>query len=264
MTTAAIARWQRGELVPEDRGDRGPSEVLAADSWLVVEGQVLALELHRSRFVDAVAGRVDAASVTAFWDAAVAALPRSGDWFPRVELLSSAGTPALLLRLRPAPERVRSIRLASHRGPDPRTVPGVKGPATEALARARTTVQALGADEAVILSPEGYVVEGAFSAMLWWRGEVICAPSLDLARVDSVTARSVLALATALGVEVHFESVTPAELDGLEIWSVSALHGIRIVTSWTAGPQPAEQPGRLATWRGRLDRLRRPLPELDD
>ena len=249
--------------MPDDSCDLRPSEVLAADSWLVVDGQVLALELHRLRFVDAVAGRVDAASLTSFWNAAVAAIPRTGDWFPRVELLASAGTPTLVFRLRAAPERTRSVRLASHRGSDPRSVPGVKGPATEALARARTSVQELGADEAVILSPEGYVVEGAFSALLWWRGGFICVPSEELIRVDSVTARSILALATATGVDVHHESVTPSELDGLEIWSVSALHGIRIVTSWTDGPQPAEQPGRLATWRGRLDRLRQPLPELD-
>jgi hypothetical protein len=54
--------------------------------------------------------------------------------------------------------------------------------------------------------------------------------------------------------------VTPAELDGTELWALSALHGIRIVTSWVDGPQLAEQPGRLATWRTRLDALRKPLP----
>ena len=37
------------------------------------------------------------------------------------------------------------------------------------------------------------------------------------------------------------------------------LHGIRIVTGWIDGPAPAEEPGRLALWRGRLDRLRRPV-----
>jgi len=263
MTVAAISRWQEDALVPVEDCELSPSETLAADSWLVVDGAVLALELHRSRFAAAVAGRVDEKPLSAFWDAAIAAIPRTGDWFPRVELRLGAAGPALLFRLRPAPQRHRSVRLATHRGDDPRTAPGVKGPATEALARARTSAQERGADEAVILSPEGYVVEGAFSALLWWRGGFLCVPSDDLIRVDSVTARSVLALAAAFGVDVHRESVTPAELDGLEVWSVSALHGIRIVTGWVDGPLTAEEPGRLRDWVARLERLRKPLPADD-
>jgi branched-subunit amino acid aminotransferase/4-amino-4-deoxychorismate lyase len=104
------------------------------------------------------------------------------------------------------------------------------------------------------------VVEGAYSAIFWWRGDVLCAPSPELDRVASVTARSVIALATALRIETHYESIVPAELDGCEIWAVSALHGIRIVTAWISGPAPAELPGRLSTWRSRLHRLRQPLP----
>jgi branched-subunit amino acid aminotransferase/4-amino-4-deoxychorismate lyase len=263
MTVAAISRWQAGALLPLDSCDLSASRVLAADSWLVTDGTALAIDLHRDRFTDAVDRRVDAAELTAFWAEVIAAIPRTGDWFPRVELRASAGSSTLVFRLRPAPERQRTVRLASHRGPDPRTHPAVKGPATDALARARTAVQQLGADEAVILSPEGFVVEGAFSSLLWWRGDFICVPSDELTRVDSVTARSIIAMAAALGVDVHRESVTPAELDGLEIWSLSALHGIRIVTGWVDGPQPAEQPGRLRAWQSRLERLRKPLPADD-
>jgi hypothetical protein len=68
-------------------------------------------------------------------------------------------------------------------------------------------------------------------------------------------------LATALGVDVRRERVAPGDLDGLEIWALNSLHGIRIVTAWADGPAPAAEPGRLATWRRRLDALRRPLPE---
>ena len=67
------------------------------------------------------------------------------------------------------------------------------------------------------------------------------------------------AVAAALGLDTHEEAVTPAELDGTELWALSALHGIRIATSWVDGPSLAEQPGRLATWRARLDALRRPI-----
>jgi hypothetical protein len=255
--TSAIYRWRQGELELLDYCDMADVRVEVADSWLVSEGRTLALGLHRERFLGSVPMPADAA---AFWDAAVAAVPRTGDWFPRVELQSRSGADLLVLRLRSAPTRTRSVVVATHAGADPRTRPLVKGPDLERMLRARTAVQPLGAEEAVILSPDGYVVEGAYSALVWWRGSILCAPSLDLDRIDSVTARSVLGLATALGTEIYHESVTPAELDGTELWSLSALHGPRIVTSWVDGPGTAELPGRLEQWRTRLGALRHPLP----
>jgi hypothetical protein len=254
--TSAVYRWHNGELHLLDYCDMADTTVEAADSWLVSDGRTLAIGLHRSRFADAVDGRIE---VDGFWDAALALVPEDGDWFPRVELQSRSGALLLVFRLRSSPARTRSVVVASHAGPDPRTRPLVKGPDLEALSRARTAVQPLGAEEAVILSPDGYVVEGAYSALVWWRGSILCAPSLDLDRIDSVTARSLLGLATALGTEIYYESVTPAELDGTELWSLSALHGPRIVTAWVDGPGLAELPGRLEAWRTRLGALRKPV-----
>lgn len=257
MSAASTYRWHDGALQLLDYCDPAETAIVAADSWLVRDGSVLGIDLHRSRFLEAAAHSADASS---FWTAAIAAIPLTGDWFPRVELQLRNEGLQFVFRLREAPEPRRSLVLATHNGPDPRRSPTIKGPDTDALLAARTTVQQLGADEAVILSPDGYVVEGAYSAVLWWRGDALCTPSPELARVDSVTARSVITLATALGIDVLYESVTPADLDGLEIWALSALHGIRIVTGWIDGPAPAELPGRLGVWRARLDRLRRPLP----
>jgi branched-subunit amino acid aminotransferase/4-amino-4-deoxychorismate lyase len=258
MSESSIHRWHESELHALVYCDMTDTSIAAADSWLVSGGTTLALDLHRQRFFDAANGFID--DLDEFWAASIAAIPRTGDWFPRVEVQLRGGAPLAVFRLRSAPELSRSVRLASHHGADPRTAPRTKGPDTAVLLRIRTEAQAVGADEAVIVSPDGFVVEGAYSAILWWRGEVLCAPSLDLDRVDSVTARSVIALATALGIEIYYESIVPAELEGCEIWALSALHGIRIVTQWIDGPAPAELPGRLSTWRSRLDRLRRPLP----
>jgi branched-subunit amino acid aminotransferase/4-amino-4-deoxychorismate lyase len=254
----AIARWRDSALEPLDHCDMTSTEVEVADSWLALDGAVLALDLHRDRFL-ASATHPEAA---AFWDAAVAATPPSGAWFPRVEShRTGAGGRRLVARMRPAPERRRSAVLAGWHGDDPRRHPDVKGPDLTRLSRVRTAVQPLGADEAVLLTPDGYVVEGAWSALLWWRGDILCGPPRDVAfaRVDSVTARSVQTLAAALGHDLHEEAVTPAELDGTELWVLSALHGIRIATGWVDGPQLAERPGRLGAWRARVDRLRRPV-----
>lgn len=281
-----IYRWQGGLLRPLDDADTNAAiagtetvdiEIAAADSWLVTDGMMLAFELHRQRFEDALAGldiRLDDAAgpddaaalsdaagldLAAFWAAVIAAIPPTGDWFPRAELQRIGDDRSLLFRLRNSPERTRSVRLATHRGADPRSSPTIKGPATAELLLARTDAQRNGADDAVILSEDGYVVETTSSALLWWRGEILCAPAIELERVDSVTARSVLTLATALGIDVYYEAVTPAELDAVELWALNALQGIRIVTEWIDGPSMAELPGRLATWRTRLDRLRKPL-----
>lgn len=88
-----------------------------SDSWLLDEGRVLALELHRERFVSSVSevapDRVGEAS--AFWAAAIPELPHDGAWFPRLELAllddsgdepgdESAGAAAVFrLTVRPAP-----------------------------------------------------------------------------------------------------------------------------------------------------------------
>ena len=233
--------------------------VAVADSWLVTDGTVLALEVHHSRFLAGITGEHPRLDPAGFWDAVLAQIPRTGDWFPRVELQLRDGAPSWCSACAP-PRTHEGGAAGHHRRGGPANLPLVKGPDTAALLRLRTEAQGRGADEAVILSPEGFVIEGAYSSLLWWRGEFLCAPSLDLDRVDSVTARSVIALATALGTDVHYESVTPRELDGLEIWALNALQGIRIVTAWIDGPEPAELPGRLALWRARLDRLRKPLP----
>ena len=252
--TSAVYRWHEGGLLLLDYCDMTETTVEAADSFLVSDGRTLALDLHRSRFL---AAAPDGAE---FWDATIAAIPREGDWFPRVELHSRSGAHLFVFRLRSAPALTRSVVVATHTGPDPRTRPTVKGPDLEAMLRIRTAVQPSGAEEAVILSPDGYVVEGAYSAIVWWRGSILCTPSPDLERIDSVTARSLLGLATALGVETYQEAVTPAELDGAEVWVLSALHGPRIVTRWVDGPAMAALPGRLDLWRTRLAALRHPLP----
>ena len=261
MSAATVSLWREDHLEPRDDCDVLPATIEAADSWLVVDGAVRGLDLHRTRFMTSIPrGRYRQLDPGAFWDASIAAIPREGSWFPRVELRTQLLRPQLLLRLREAPELKRSIVLRTHEGRDPRTAPRFKGPDLEAMTRLRTDAQQHGADEAVLLSPGGFVAEGSTTCLAWWRGDALCVPSPDIERIDGVTVRSVLTLAAALGIDVLHESVTPAELDGLEVWALNALHGIRIVTSWVDGPATAEQPGRLASWQARLDALRRPLP----
>jgi branched-subunit amino acid aminotransferase/4-amino-4-deoxychorismate lyase len=253
--------WTKGSLA-ETPDEPAHDDVRVADSWLVADGRVRALQVHRTRFLGGVASRtrLDPGSAERFWDAAVAELPRTGEWFPRVDALQHGDSSTLALRVRPAPPLGASVRVASLDGGDPRTVASVKGPDLDRLGALKRDAARADIDEPVIVSESGHVVDGVTSALLWWRGDRLFAPSTSLARVDSVTAKSIRLLASATGTDTGEEFATPADLAGCEVWAVNALHGIRVVTSWRNGPRLGRNPRRAAAWQRRLDALARPLP----
>lgn len=232
--------WDGSGLRPADTG----TDLLVADSWLVDGGAVAGLGHHRHRFVTAC--RAAGVSADGFFDAVAAHLPSQGRWFPRVEL--GAG-PELRLRVRPAPPTATVVVLAPHPGPDPRVAPRTKGPDLVMLGDVRARAAELGAGEAVLCAADGTLLEGAYSAVVWWRGDALCVPAADLPVLDSVTRRRVVDEAGRRGVEVRRERVTPADLDGLETWSLSALHGIRAVTAWKGCAVTAGPVERAETWR---------------
>ncbi len=273
MSSATLFRWSNPGLVDIDDTAATKVTVEAADSLLVSEGRAFALDLHRARFHDAVrhnskgSSRFTTEEVDAFWTAAFAAIPVQGSWFPRVELHSREADVHLAFRLRPAPELTRSVTLHTHVGKDPRSVPAVKGPDLETLGEIRRDAHQHGVDDVVFTSPEGFIIDGAANAIVWWRGDTLCAPPSEsddsaFARVHSVTGASLLGLAAALGVETRAERMMPSELDGCEVWALNALHGIRMVTAWVGVPQLAEKPGRIGVWRDRRNALRTPTGDL--
>ncbi|MGA1811569.1 aminotransferase class IV [Frondihabitans sp. 4ASC-45] len=240
----------------------GAARTLVVDSFLVDGGRILAAAAHRSRFVTSVAEHdADLAEEAgSFWDASVAAVPSDGRWFPRISwaLPEGSSTPTFEVSPRPAPTGSESLVLATASG-DPRTTPLVKGPDLARLDALRSAASRVGADEAVILSPDGLVVEGNYSSIVWWRGDSLCIVDESLPRLPSITESALVTLATALGVEIVPELVEPSDLEGHEVWSLASLHGPRIATKWVGGPALAAQPGRLRAWRARLDALRRPV-----
>ncbi len=268
MSSERVFRWSGNALLETDPGDPEVFALEAADSLLVSDGRAFALELHRARFHEAfdtvTSGSTSAkpSEVDAFWTSAFATVPETGNWFPRVELQSKGDELHLAFRLRSAPELTKSVTLLTHAGPDPRRVPALKGPDLGMLFDARTGANVHGADDVVILTPDGFLIDGGANAILWWREDALCSPPLGdpaFARVPSVTAKSLLGLASALGIETRAERVTPDDLDGTEVWALNALHGIRMVTGWVHGPQLAEKPGRIGAWRKRREALRAPM-----
>lgn len=259
QTTATLYDWSAGALAVRDDCEVVETELLAADSFLVSSGRALALGLHRERFAGTAReqGFRDRAELDAFWESGVALLPDDGRWFPRFELVRARDALRLRFRLRTAPPLGTDLVVATG-ATDPRRVPHLKGPDIDRLNALRQSAQRVGAQEAVILDG-GRVSDGTTTALLWWRGDTLCAPPFSLARVDSVAARTVRGIAAALGVPVEEEAVRPSELDGVALWAVNALHGIRDVTVWVDGPALAHDPARTAAWRSRFGALARPL-----
>lgn len=236
--------------------------LLVADSWLVEDGRTKALTAHIERFRAACASvrSVPVSHTAAFLREALPRLPLTGRWFPRLELVEAEDAPCLQLWIRPAPPRGETVRLWAPPEPDRRTRPAIKGPDLAYLARLRQAAEDTGADEAVLLSPDGRVREGGTTSILWWRNGTLHAPPDGPDVLPGVTRGQLLRMAQESGVQIAFESPTPHDLDGLEVWAVNALHGIRPVTTWTgtavtAGPAP-----RAAQWHARLQRLAAPLP----
>ncbi|MES2263772.1 MAG: aminotransferase class IV [Pseudomonadota bacterium] len=240
MSVGQLLRWsEREQLVPvPDVDGIAPAPLLAADSFLVTDGKVRGLASHRERFFGSCpAYAVRAGQLDLFWQRAVAALPRSGRWFPRVELVGGA-VPTLQLRIRPAPAPGHSIRMLRWPEPDPRKQPRRKGPDLAMLASMRQQAVASGADEAILTTPRGIVLEGLTTSLLWWEGDVLCAPDPHLRVLPSVTSALLLALARQRKIRTAYRRRHIGQLDGLPVWTVNALHGIRPVVAWEGSPWP--------------------------
>jgi branched-subunit amino acid aminotransferase/4-amino-4-deoxychorismate lyase len=231
------------------------TELQVADSFLVANGKVRGLELHRERFVRSCA----AAGVAAerFWDEQIGRLPGFGRWFPRFELRASG---ELAVQLRPAPPIGGRVRVAVHDGPDPRTAPRVKGPDLELLGKLKEAA-ADRADEILLLDTDGTVLEAAYSAVAWWEDDTLCFPEPDRPMLTSVTAQLLRRIAASQGVEVAEHAITPDALQNTtEVWLLNALHGIRPIHAW--GPSAIDPlPNSHSTlWQSHLESLATRLP----
>ncbi|MFE5831227.1 aminotransferase class IV [Streptomyces sp. NPDC056488] len=244
-------------LVP---GAPAPDTLLAADSWLVEDGRVRDVEGHRARFTRACrdSGR-DASAVERFWRDALAALPRTGAWFPRVEL---HGDGVLALWPRRAPQLLGPVRVLPRPDADPRTAPHRKGPDLALLARVRAEAQEAGADDALLTTASGAAIESTTASLLWWEDDELCLPEPGPHLLPGVTSALLVRQARESGVVVRYGRAAPEELHDRETWLVNALHGIRPVAAWVgAGGGPAAPAPRAARWQRLLRARARPLPD---
>lgn len=235
-------RWNGSQLVDISGAPEIPLYV--ADSFLLNNGSVVALEKHLTRFSQSAQEQGLIRPLDEFLTAVIAALPLEGSYFPRIDLTERG---ELELRLRPTPPLRSSTSLITAAS-DPRTEPAIKGPDIPALAELQSWARTQGADEAVIVDEAGHIVDGATTCLVWGQADTLYIPPVSMPRVASVTVEVFREITTAAGLSWQEASVRPAELQGFCLLALNALHGIQPVTAWIGGPQLQQDP-RVTSWR---------------
>lgn len=248
-------RWNGSELVDVTGAPEIPLYV--ADSFLLNEGKVVGFDRHLARFTSSAEFQGLVRPVDDFLAAVTAALPRTGTLFPRIDLTERG---ELELHLRPAPELKETIVVATATH-DPRVEPSIKGPDIPVLNALRQEAQVQGADDAVILDAQGRIVDGSTTCFVWFADGELHVPPAEAIRVDSTTVAAARELAAKGDIAVTETWATPADLAGVELYALNALHGIRAVTKWIDGPVLSVNEDRLAHWRQQYDLLAQELPE---
>ena len=249
--------FSSGSLIPQE----SDHETLVADSFLVEDGKVRSYNLHLDRFRRGMLQKAPelSSSFEAFISKAQDLIPRSGRYFPRIEIQASE-TLTYIFMLRDAPEQLGAATLWSYPYPDPRKDLSVKGPELALGAELRSLAKAQGADEAILLNEHGEISEGALSSLVWWRGDVLCAPGDEIPWLESVTRQEIFQIADSMGVKTRFEHSTPQDLIGLELWLLSSLQGIRVVSNWVGVSNEFAEGTHVPSFEKRLKLLASTLP----
>jgi branched-subunit amino acid aminotransferase/4-amino-4-deoxychorismate lyase len=238
MVLPELNYFASGEWIDPPRHSQ-PLEVVAADSFVVDQGRTVGYDRHLTRFAEAVndAGFSVEPELAEFVSHCEMWIPREGQWFPRYDLVSTGEQHYFRYhhRLAPAQQESASLIVAPQ---DTRLVPHRKGPDLERMGDLRRWAYSRGAQEALILSLNGVVIEGAYSAIAVIdpdTNELALTPD-NFPRIPSVTEEILCGIANDNGLDVVKKTHTVAQLEGKEVWVLSALHGIRVATDIADGP----------------------------
>lgn len=161
-------------------------------------------------------------------------------------------------------QRSRGIRLVSLqlaidtrlRRASPWLLAGVKSTSYAVNMAAWDEARRRGADDAVLISADGWLLEGPVTNIWWRRGDVLATPSLDLGVLAGVTRAHVLRLAADLGFGVSEGRFHPDRLASAEeAFTSSSVREIMPVVALDGRPIGEGRPGPAA--RAVQDALRR-------
>jgi len=93
------------------------------------------------------------------------------------------------------------------------------------------------ADDALLLTPGGYVAETAIYSVLWWDGGKLCAPALELGVLPGVGRARIAELAG----EIEERRATWNDIKGLSVFLVNAVRGVVTVSAVQDDPVPTSK-----------------------
>jgi branched-chain amino acid aminotransferase len=220
------------------RGD-GAFEVLR-----LYDGRPFAVDDHLRRLSRSAAGlrlEVDLRAVRRDMESLLMqAPPEARDGSVRV-LVTRGGRRIAILE--PVEDRRRSIRLATVTYAPTRILDGVKSLSYAANRLASRLAAEQGADEALLVTPHGRVLEAPTSAFFWARDGALLTPPLSDHILDSITRRRLMDVldaqeqATTLADLEHAEEAFVAS-STREVQAVSAIDGRELAAS--PGPRTRE------------------------
>jgi branched-subunit amino acid aminotransferase/4-amino-4-deoxychorismate lyase len=257
MSQQSLYRWTGMTLTKA--GIHG-QPLLVADSWLVENGLTGALDAHKRRFFNSclLRGAPREEELALFWKHILPLIPRTGRWFPRIELADCDGKATLYFRMRAAPPAHEGIVLTVWPEDDPRTEFRIKGPDIGVLGEAQNKVRMLWeADEAILIDKAGGVLEGLTTGIAWWEKGCLCFPSEHLPILPSITKWQLVLIAKERGVTIKCREIHCSELTHYPVWALNSLHGIRQVSTWKPGSRNAPQQEGFYEWRKQLAMMRK-------
>jgi branched-subunit amino acid aminotransferase/4-amino-4-deoxychorismate lyase len=109
--------------------------------------------------------------------------------------------------------------------------------------RARDKARGAEADDALLLTPGGYLAETAIWSVFWWEGGTLCAPALELGILPGVGRARIMELAGS----IEERRATWSEVRGLPLFLANAVRGVAKVSAVQDDPVPsAKQTDDLA------------------
>jgi branched-chain amino acid aminotransferase len=155
--------------------------------------------------------------------------PLADDWFDR----AARGWSACIARTRrPAADAVP---------------PALKTTGRPHAILARREAARAGADDAILLSAEGFLAEGPTWNLFWRRGDTLFTPAVDVGILAGITRALVLSLAPQLGLAVEEGAFRADALSGAdEIFASLTSLGVVSITSVDGSTLPSPRPTATA------------------
>ena len=158
-----------------------------------------------------------------------------------VRITAGSGDRVVRLELREGHSEITTRDVSSGRsisvvvsGEEHRPYPH-KTTSREQFGRALADARRAGANDALLVTAEGYVAEGTAWNLFWWHGASLCTPAADLGVLTGIGRGRVMELE-----DVQEERVRVAALAGRSLFLVNAVRGIVEIGALEGAPVPRD------------------------